>query len=91
MEQLEKLGAWLKARLREPSSWIAIGTLIVTYKLMDAQTWAMWFAVIGALAGFGLRESGSQPPAPPPAPQPANEAAKAEAPAAPAAGEGQSS
>jgi hypothetical protein len=74
MELLEKLGAWLKARLKEPTAWLAIGSLIVTYKLMNPQTWAMWLAVIGAFVGFGLPERGSNEvtkPEAPSAPQPA--------------------
>jgi hypothetical protein len=78
MESLNKVLLYILARAKEPSTWAALGALLMAYGVIDAERWAVWLGVISALIGVGMPERGNAPAAPP-APPPVTEKPEAAA------------
>lgn len=56
---MDKLIAFVMARLKEPSTWAALGTLLVTGGILSADAHQKYLVMIGALcaiAGAGMSE-----------------------------------
>lgn len=66
---MDKFIAFLIARVKEPSSWAALGGLLVTVGVLNPGTQQKYLLIVGGIMsvlGFAMPEQGKPPVATPP-------------------------
>jgi len=49
---------WIKSRMKEPSSYAAVGVAVVGLGVVTDQSWVVIIGIFGGFLGFILKEKG---------------------------------